>query len=156
VELSVGVVVAGWLDLAPLLLGGGGCRLRVQIWELGMLGRGPGWCGIADDFILSFVTGVYFNSISSQRVTGLLRLMVVLGGFFGGGGRRRGGRLWTVREDSRGNIVIFCFFRGLREIWQGQPVSTTYVSVFVRSIVCSLTSNTNTYSKKKGVCWNTS
>jgi hypothetical protein len=35
-----------------------------------MLGRGPGRWVIADGFIPFFVTGVYFDSVSSQRTTG--------------------------------------------------------------------------------------
>jgi hypothetical protein len=50
-----------------------------------MLGRGPGRWVTADGFIPFFVTGVYFDSISRQRVTGHLQFMVVLGFFFGGG-----------------------------------------------------------------------
>jgi hypothetical protein len=87
VELSVWVLIVGRPDLALFFLDGGGCRSRAQIWESEVLGRSPGRWVIADGFILFFRTGVYFDSFSSQRATGLLRLKVVLAVFFGGGGR---------------------------------------------------------------------
>jgi hypothetical protein len=89
----------------------------------------------ADGFIPFFVTGVYFDSISSQRVTGHLQFMVVLGFFFGGGSRRRGSRVWTFQEDPRAIVVIFSFLRGLRGVWQRQ-LSNMYVSIFVCTNVC--------------------
>jgi len=80
------------------------------------LGCSPGRWVIADGFILFFGMGVYFDSFSSQRATGLLRLKVVLAVLFGGGGRRRGRRASVVREGSRDSDVILLFLRVLCEV----------------------------------------
>ena len=120
VELSVWVLVVGRPDLALCFLDGGGCRSRAQIWESEVLGRCPGRCVITDGFILFFGTCVYFDSFSSQRATGLLRLKVVLIVFFGGGDRRRGRRVSVVREGSRDSDVILLFIRVLCEVWLAQ------------------------------------
>ena len=103
-------------DLALFFLDGGGCQSRAQIWESEVLGRSPGRWVIADGFILFFGMGVYFDSFSSQRATGLLRLKVVLAVFFGGGGRRRGRRASVVREGSKDSYVILLFLRVLCEV----------------------------------------
>lgn len=100
VELSVRVLGGGWPDLASSSLGDGGRRSEAQIRESVMLGRRPGRWFIADGFILLFGTGVYFDSIASQRATGLLRLMVDLDGFSGGDDQRRGGRFQKDHEET--------------------------------------------------------
>ena len=109
-------LVVGRPDLALFFLDGGGCQSRAQICESEVLGRSPSRWVIADGFILFFGTGVYFDSFSSQRETGLLRLKVVLAVFFGGGGRRQGRRESVVREGSRDSDVILLFLRVLCEV----------------------------------------
>jgi hypothetical protein len=101
-----------------------------------MLGHGPGRWGITNGFILSFVTGIYFDSISSQWAMGLLRLMVVLGGFFSGDGRRRGGQLRMVHEDSRGNIVFSCFLGVFVKFGRDSCLCIHYVRVCIRTLQC--------------------
>jgi len=120
VELSVWDLVVGRPDLALFFLDDGGRRSQAQIQESEVLGRSPGRWAIADGFILFFGMGVYFDSFSSQRETGLLRLKVVLAVFFGGGGRRQGRRESVVREGSRDSDVILLFIRVLCEVWLAQ------------------------------------
>jgi hypothetical protein len=84
-----------------------GCELGSRSWRC--WGAAPVDGCFADDFISSFVAGVYFDSISSLKATGPLWFMVLLGFFFGDDSRRRGGRLWTVRKDPRGIAVFFLF-----------------------------------------------
>jgi hypothetical protein len=116
-ELSMGVVVVGWSDLAQSSLDGGGRWWRAKIWELEKLGHGPGRWVIADGFIPFPMTGVYFDSFQSQHA--IFQLMVAFNFFFDGSGRRWGGRPRMVREGSRGIDVFFFLFRVLREDWLG-------------------------------------
>jgi hypothetical protein len=139
-EMSMGVVVAGQLDLAQSPFDGGGRRRCVQIWELEELGRGPCRWTFAIGFILSSVTGVNFDSAQSLCAMGPLQLKVVLVFFCGGSGRRRGGRPPVVHGDSRGfDVVFFFFFRDLRVVWLRQlflhlrtcPYSYVHMYVFL-------------------------
>jgi hypothetical protein len=114
--MAAGCVVAGWPDLARFFSNDGVRCQRVQIWELGVLGRRPGRCGIADDFILSFVTSVNFGSVQSFYAMGCFQLMVLYFFFDGGDGRRRGRQQQVDHEDSRGLLVFSLFSRGLCDV----------------------------------------
>jgi len=79
---------AGWPDLAQAFSDGGGRQSCGWIWELEELGRGLGrW--VTTIFILSFGTGVYFDSVQSLGMMGFLRFMVVFVFIGDGIGRRR-------------------------------------------------------------------
>jgi hypothetical protein len=134
-EMSVGVVDAGWPDLAQSPSDGGGCRSSDRIWELEELGRGPGrW--VTNVFILSSAVGVNFGSVQSLGAMGPLQLKVLFVFFDGGGSRRRGGRLLAVHEGSKGTVVIFSFVRDLRGVWLWQ--SSLYPYTCLYSYFCTL------------------
>ena len=87
-EVPVGSVDGGRLDLGLSFLGGGGRRWRCQIWELDGLGRVPGRWRTAVGLIPSSMMGVSFDSTQSLCVMGFVQLEVLLGFFGGGDGRR--------------------------------------------------------------------
>ena len=91
-EKSVDVVDVGWPDLAQAFFDDGGRRSCGWIWEPEELGQGPDrW--VTTVFILSFGTGVYFDSVQSLGMMRFLRFMVVFVFISDGVGRRRRRRL---------------------------------------------------------------
>ena len=127
----VGFVEVGWPDRARLHLGGGGRRWRARIWELQRSGRVPGWWATADG-------NFYYDSFKSQGAMGPRQLMVKIGFFLDGDSWRRRGRLQGFHEGFRGFFAISFF--GYSPLWSLAvsvfSVSSTYVSVRVRVLVC--------------------
>ena len=134
VELSVGVVVAAWPDLAPpRWRWSSAASSDSGVGEVGATLRSMG-----DRRRLHpvFHDGCLLRLQQSQRAMGLLQLKVRFGSFFGGDGRRRGGRPLVDLEGSRGVDVFLLFFWVLHVVWLEQvssyPVGTClYSYVFV-------------------------
>jgi hypothetical protein len=88
-------------------------------------------------FILSFGTGVYFDSAQSLGAMGFLRFMVVFVFIGDDVGCRRRQRLQVVHEVSKGIVCNFYFVRELRVVWlwQASPYFYTCLYAFACMLV---------------------
>jgi hypothetical protein len=135
---AMGFVEEGWLDLPRVSLCGGDRRWRVKTQDLGSLGRDPGRWAIADGFIPSFETGVFFDSSQSCWVMGLLQISAVLVVLDGGGCRRWGCRAALASTRLRGMILFFVFLGSFVQFGRCSDLHILFVCFYIYMYFCMI------------------